>query len=154
MMENQHLIPVSRRNWELGRQLQGILRKTNKKRANKYIHRHTSMHVGMYDCMRVRARACVCWHYFAHLSTVSVCLPVHTVNTWTHTHTQATLKTKGKTGQVMIENQHFHSSTVFQYSATRNTHTHWSDESPAKMSGGSADNWLLDKPSDLYRGET
>ena len=30
--------------------------------------------------------------YFANLSTVSVCLPVHTVTqTHTHTHTQATL---------------------------------------------------------------
>ncbi len=33
-----------------------------------------------------------------------------------HTHTQATLKTQGNTCQEMIENQHFHSSTVSQYS--------------------------------------
>jgi hypothetical protein len=94
-MENQHLIPVSRRNRELGRQLQGTLRKTNKKRANKYIHRHTSMHVGMYDCMRVRARVCVRWHWFANLSTVSVCLPVHTVTQNTHIHTSI-IKNTGK----------------------------------------------------------
>ena len=61
------------------------------------------MHVGMYDCMRSASEseldnqlsghtqlkgvrvisACygvsACWHYFANLSTVSVCLPVHTV---------------------------------------------------------------------------
>ena len=71
----------------------------------------------LYQCVRAR----VCCYYFANLSTVSVCLPVHTV---THTHTQATLKTQENTCQVMIDNQHFHSSTVSRYSATRNTHTH------------------------------
>jgi hypothetical protein len=54
----------------------------------------------------------------------------------------------------MIENQHFHSSTVSQYSATRNTQTHRSCESPAKISGGRADNWLLYKERCLHRGET
>ena len=29
-----------------------MLKKTNKKRTNIYIHTHTSMHVGMYACMR------------------------------------------------------------------------------------------------------
>ncbi len=66
--------------------------------------------------MLARARARVCWSYFANLSTVSVCLPVHTV-THTHTHTQATLKTQANTCQEMIENQHFHSTTVSQYSS-------------------------------------
>jgi hypothetical protein len=37
------------------------------------------------------ASACECWYYFANLSTLSVCLPVHTV-AQTHTHTQATQK--------------------------------------------------------------
>ena len=60
----------------------------------------------------------------------------------------------GTISLILIENQHFHSSTVSQYSATRNTHTHESDESPAKMSGGRADNWLLFKESPLCRGET
>ncbi len=59
------------------------------------------------ECMRAR----VCWDYCVHLSTVSVCLPVHTV-THTHTHTQATRKTQANTCQFMIENQHFHSNTV------------------------------------------
>ncbi len=54
----------------------------------------------------------------------------------------------------MIDNQHFHSSTASQCSATGNTHTHASDESPEKTPGDRADNWLLDKTSDLYRGET
>ena len=105
-------------------------------------------------CMCARAR--VCWHYFDNLSTVSVRLPctLWRKHTHTHTHTQDTLKTQGNTGQAMIENQHFHSSTVSQYSATRNTHTHRSDERPAKMPRGRADNWLLFKLSDLYRGET
>jgi hypothetical protein len=35
-----------------------------------------------------------CWYYFAHLSTVSVCLPVHTVTQeHTHTHTSNTKST-------------------------------------------------------------
>ncbi len=54
----------------------------------------------------------------------------------------------------MIENQHVHSSTVSQYSATRNTHTHESDESPAKTPDGRADNWLAFKSSHLYPVET
>jgi hypothetical protein len=52
------------------------------------------------------ARACVFRHYFANLTTLSVCLPVHTV-THTHTHTQATLKTQANTCQVRIENPSF-----------------------------------------------
>jgi hypothetical protein len=103
----------------------------------------------LYMCASAR----LCWYYFANLSTVSVCLPVHTM-THTHTHTQATQKTQANTWQVMIENQHCHSTTVSQYSATKNTQTHSSDESPAKTPGGRADNWLLDKTSVLYRGET
>jgi hypothetical protein len=54
----------------------------------------------------------------------------------------------------MIENQHFRSNKVSQYSETRNTHTHLSDESPAKTPGGRADNWLFVKLRNLYRGET
>jgi hypothetical protein len=104
-------------------------------------------------CMCVCAR--VCWYYFANLRTV--CLFVCRCTPWhnkTHIHTQATIKTQANTSQKMMENQHFHSSTVSQYSATRNTHTHPSHESPAKMSGCRADNWLLSKESCLYRGET
>jgi hypothetical protein len=75
------------------------------------------------------------------------------LDTKTHTNTQATLKTQANTWQGMIENQHFHSSTASKYSATRNTHTHSSDESPAKMSGERSDNVLLDKERALYQGE-
>ena len=48
----QRKLPVSRRNKELGNQLQGILRKENKKRTNLYVHIHKCMYVGMNDCMR------------------------------------------------------------------------------------------------------
>jgi hypothetical protein len=88
-------------------------------------------------CMCSRARAC--WYYFANLSTVYACLPARR-DTNTHTHTQAILKTQSNTRQVIIEKQHLHSSNVSQYSATRKTHTHPSDESPAKMSVCRADN--------------
>jgi hypothetical protein len=127
--------------------------KKKEKKKNIYFHTHTSMHVGMYACMRseseselanqlsgilrktnkqtsirvclcmhvcrrsesesashsspplfkgvrvisacVHARVpCVCWSYFADLSTVSVCLPVHIVTqTHTHTHTSNTANT-------------------------------------------------------------
>ena len=69
-------------------------------------------------------------------------------------HTQTTLKRQANTCQAMIENQHFHSSTASQYPATRNTHTHTSDESPPKTPGSRADNWLLFKEIVLYRGYT
>ncbi len=54
-----------------------------------------------------------------------LCLFVCRVHTETHTHThkQTTLKTQTNTCQVMIENQHVHSSTVSQDSVTRNTHS-------------------------------
>jgi hypothetical protein len=42
-------------------------------------------------CVRARVPS-VCWYYFANLSTVSVCLPVHTV-TQTLTHTSNTKNT-------------------------------------------------------------
>ncbi len=48
-------------------------------------------------CMCAR----VCWYHFAHLSTASVCLPVHAV-TQTHTHTHAS-NTKN-TGKYMASN--------------------------------------------------
>ncbi len=96
----------------------------------------------------------VCWYYFANLSTVSVCLPVHTV-TQEHIHKHKQHKKRqANTCQVMIENQHLHSSTVSQYSTTKNTHTHESDESPAKTPGSRTDNWLSDKTSILSREET
>jgi hypothetical protein len=44
----QMKLPVSRRNRQLGRQLQGIPKKKNLKKTRIYIHRHRSMHVGMY----------------------------------------------------------------------------------------------------------
>jgi hypothetical protein len=50
------------------------------------------------------------------------CTPTHP-DTKTHRHTQATQKTQANRWQVMIENQHCYSSTVSQYSATRNTHS-------------------------------
>ena len=140
MVETQTKPPVSRRNnSELGNQLSGTLRKANKQTC-------ILVCLCMYVCMRIESEsashssppqlkrfrvisACVCarlcWYYFANLSTVSVCLLVHTVtHTHTHTHTQATLKTQANTRQGKIGNQHFHLTTVSQYSATRNTHTH------------------------------
>jgi hypothetical protein len=45
-------MPVSKRNRELVNQLSGTLRIINTKGSNIYIHKHTSMHVGMYDHMR------------------------------------------------------------------------------------------------------
>ncbi len=45
-------LPVSRRKRELVNQLSGILRKANKQITNIYVHIHTSMHVGMHDCLR------------------------------------------------------------------------------------------------------
>ncbi len=44
---------------------------------------------------------------FANLSTVSVCLPVHTETQKKRTHTQATPKTQANTCPVMIENHSF-----------------------------------------------
>jgi hypothetical protein len=51
--------------------------------------------------MCVSAR--VCWYYFANLSTVSVCLPVHTV-THTHTHTHTHTNNTTNTGKYMSRN--------------------------------------------------
>ncbi len=90
--------------------------------------------------------ACVCWYCFANPSNVSVCLPVHTV-TQTHTHTH-TSNTKN-TGNFMSRNDRKsilslkHSISVLSHA--KHTLTHWSDESPAKMSDGRADNWHQDK---------
>ena len=90
---------------ELGHQLSGILRKP---------HKQTCILVSVYVCVYEEreqisvtlvttaaqgcasdlctcARARVCWYYFANLSTVSVCLPVHTVTQkHSHTHTKIT----------------------------------------------------------------
>jgi hypothetical protein len=99
---------------------------------------HSRAHKSRYS-RHLQSLYCVCFSAGAHRDTN------------THTHT---LKTQANTCQAMIENQHFHSSTVCQYSATRNTNTHWSDESPAKTPDGRADNWLLFKKRYLYRGET
>ncbi len=100
-----------------------------------------------------RARVCVQVLFRTNLSHMGLfvcrCPPWHK-----NTHTQPALKTQVTSCQVMIENQHFHSSTVSQHSATTHTHTHSSDESPVKTSGGRSDNWLEDKPRCLYRGET
>ena len=66
MIENQHFHSSTlsqysaTRNTHTRHQLQGILRKTIKKRTNMYIHRHTSMHVGMYDCMRSESESELC----------------------------------------------------------------------------------------------
>jgi hypothetical protein len=140
---------------ELGNQLSRILTKANKQ---------TCMCLCMYMCMRsegesashssppqlngVRVPAGVCARVWAGtISLISLlCLFVCRCTRWdtkTHIHTQATLETQANTRQVMMENQHLF--TVSQSSATRNTHTHQSDERPAKMSGGRADNWLLFK---------
>jgi hypothetical protein len=151
---------------ELGNQLSGILRKANKQTCILVCRcmnicmksdSESASHSSPPQLKGVRvisacARMLACWYYFANLCTVSVCLPVHTV-THEETNTQATLKTQANTCQAMIENQHLHSSTLSQYSATRNTRTHWSNESPEKMTVDRFDNWLLDKSSSLYRGE-
>jgi hypothetical protein len=71
------------------------------------------------------AHVCVCallwWYYFSHLHCVSLSAGAH--RDTKYTHTQATLKTQANTCQVMIANQHLHSTTVSQYSATTNTNT-------------------------------
>ena len=108
----------------------------NKQKKNKYIHthRHASTHICMYDCMRsdseselgvtlvnTSAQGCasdLCMpRYVLELFSVSVCLPVHTV---TQKHT---LKTQANTFQEMIENQHFHSTTVSQLSNKKHAHS-------------------------------
>ncbi len=104
-------------------------------------------------CVRViSAYVSACSSTISLISLYCVCF-VTQKHTHTHTHTQ-TLKTQENKCQAMMERQHFRKSTVSQYSATTNTHTHRSDESPAKTPGSRADNWLLDKPRDLYRGQT
>jgi hypothetical protein len=72
----------------------------------------------------------------------------------TNTHTQATLKTQANTCQVIIviQHQNFHSSTHLS-TQPQETHTHPSDESPAKTPGGRADNWFSDNSILLYREE-
>jgi hypothetical protein len=93
---------------ELGHQLSGILNKTHKHaylcvcvciclwgaRANQRHTRHyRSSRSDLYMCARAR----VCWHYFANLSTVSVRLPVHTVTQKKHTRTHTShTKNTGK----------------------------------------------------------
>jgi hypothetical protein len=119
------------------------------KRGEKNIHkhRHTSIRVGMYDCMRseresdselgnelsgiLRRRkmhTCVSVYVYVvyeereRISVTLVTTAAQGVCEWsaagahrdtkTISHTHATLKTQANTCQVMIENQHFHSSTV------------------------------------------
>ncbi len=154
---------------ELGHQLSSILRS---KQTNMHTcvsvfvcvwgarvnQRHTRHHRSSRVCawfLHVRAR----WHYFANLSTVSVCLPVHTVTHdcvcvfMCHTHTithmcscDTTIHTKN-TGQYMPSNDWISTLSTLKrsISETRHKHTHRSDERPAKMSDGRADKWLLDK---------
>jgi hypothetical protein len=120
---------------ELGNKMSGILRKTNKQTC-------ILVCPCMYMCMRSESESA------SHSSPPQLkgdCVGLSS----THTHTQATLKTQANTCQEMVEN-----TQVSKYSTTRNKHTHWSDESPAKMSGGRTDNWLLFKPSPLYGRET
>ncbi len=120
---------------ELGHQLSAILRKSNnqtyilvclcmyvcmRSESESASHSSPPQHKVCEWSLHVHARACVFRHYFANLTTLSVCLPVHTL-TRTHTDTQATLKTQANTCQEMIKNQHFHACTASQYSATRNT---------------------------------
>jgi hypothetical protein len=121
-------------------------------RANqRHTRHHRSSRLCEWSLKSVRAQACVLVLFRKSLYCVCLSAGAHRD---TNTHTQATLKTQANTCQEMIGNQHFHSSTPSQYSATRNTHTHWSDESPVKTSDGRADNLLSDKSSCLYRGET
>jgi hypothetical protein len=98
-------------------------------------------------CMLV-SRACVLVLFRKSLYCACLSAGAHR-DTKTHTRITKHRKTQANTCQVMIENQHFHSSTASQYSAT-----HQSFESPAKTPGGTVDNWLLDKSRFLYRGET
>ena len=85
---------------ELANQLSGILRKANKQTCilvSVYIYVYTERERISVTLVTTAAQGCasdlcmcvcarVCWYYFADLSTVSVCLPVHTV-TQQHTHT-------------------------------------------------------------------
>jgi hypothetical protein len=70
--------------------------------------------------------ACVCARACAGtislISALCVCLAAGARrDTTKQTHTKATIETQANTRQKIMENQHFHSSTVSQYSATRNT---------------------------------
>ncbi len=149
---------------ESGNQLSGMLRKASKQTCVLVCQ---CMYMCMYMCMRresesashspppqlqgvrvisacARTRACSSTGSLISLLYLFVCrcTPRHKK---THTHTQATQKTQAHTCQVMIENQHVHSSAVSQYSVTNNTHTHSSDESPSKTPDGRVDNWFLCK---------
>ncbi len=101
-----------------------LLKGKLKPKKDRNIHTQTQKYGCWYVWLypkrnRIRVR-----YYFTNLSNVTVCLPVHTVTqTHTHTHTQATLKTQANTCQGMIENQHFHLTTVPQHSVTGNTHS-------------------------------
>jgi hypothetical protein len=118
---------------ELDNQLSGILSE-----ANKQTNMHTCVSVFVYVCgtranqrhnrhhrkssvcecsLHVRARANVCWFCFANLSTVSVCLLVHTV-TQKHTHTQ-THKQHYKHRQIHVKSrQQINTCTQAQYLST------------------------------------
>ncbi len=145
---------------ELGNPLSGILRKS--KQTN--MHTCVSVYVCVYEerqrisvtLVTTAAQGCasdlctcasarVCWYYFADLSLLCLfvcrCTPRHK---HTHTHTSSTKNT----GKYMPRNDRkstLSRSAVSQCSATRNTHTHRSEESPAKTPSGRADNWLLSK---------
>jgi hypothetical protein len=95
-------------------QLSGILKKKNRKRTNIYIHTHTSMHVGMHDCMRSESESeldnqlsgilrksnkqiCIllCLRMYVRMRSESdVCLSAGAHrDTKTHTHTSNTKNT-------------------------------------------------------------
>ena len=83
-------------------------------------------------CMCSRAR--VCWYYFANLSTVFVCLPVHTVTQKKHEHTRHTKNT----GQYMSSNDRksFICIKGGKHNRTPTQGTHVICDMPSKASGG------------------
>ena len=83
---------------------------------------------------------CVCWYYFANLSTVSVCLPVHTVTQKnTNTHKQQPQKTSKYMSSNERENPSFvlnGGNTITHPPKHTNQGTHSIFDMPWKTSGG------------------
>ncbi len=114
---------------------QRAVRYSQKKKQNKQEYLCLSMYVCMHSSppklqgvrvISARAHARMCAGTISLISLlcrlVCRCTPWNK-HTHTHTHTQATLNTHTNTRQEMIETQQFHSSTTFQFSVTRNTHS-------------------------------
>jgi hypothetical protein len=118
---------------ELGNQLSGILRNANKETSipvclcmymgimSERVNQHHTRHhrsSRVYTC-KMQARARVCWYYFTNLSSVSVCLPVHTV---TQKHTHKRTSNTAKAGKYVSSNDR-KSFICIEGGQTNRTHT-------------------------------